>query len=767
LTFGDLVIYGLTTNTDLNGKTVREFLDIAKNALGGASTPYSISDLDVLASDLASSFANGPSTFAQQHLKKGWKSGDVITYNQVDWGNGGSGNSTLLNNYSAVYAATGYQFAIGYSSFGAGFTATWTDPTILSSYLPTTGTAAALNAIYLDATSTSSGVFGGDVAALKLDIDFSDAGFLTGSSGFKFGDLSFYDLTTTTVLNGMTIRDFLPIANDLLAGFQSPTGLTISDIDPIVRNLYASFRGGVPTTWAQTHLRKRWADGDMLSYVQSQWGNDVSSNTAASLLEANFNTLYAIYFQDYGTMTVGSSYVMSFGSAGAVEAYLPQSGAPGPLDASLSDPTFSNSGSFGGDVVTMKLNVDFADAGYLKGSTNLKFGDLTLCNTGIAALDGATVRQFLAAINSLLGTSGSSYGTISDLQPIAAEINGAFIDGIPSLWAQDHLVKGACVCGNLVINHCPTAASFNVSTTVGTQVKFILQGSDADNNTLTYTISQSPTHGTAVIAGGDSILYTPAAGYHGADQLKYKVSDGQCEAEGAVNITVIVCPGGQGYWKNTQSAWPVSSLMLGANCYTKSQLITILNTPVGTGNNADASLILAYQLIAAKLSLANGSPDPGHLADSIAAADALIGTSVIPMKVKANSPLGKKMISLATYLSTYNSGSLTTGCSLTSPITMRSETEAQELNHDFALFQNHPNPFNTVTIISYQLPFTTHVQLNIYNTVGQEVMKLVDEVETEGTKTVQVNASGLSKGIYYYRLTAGTFSQVRKMMVVR
>ncbi|MGZ4012087.1 MAG: T9SS type A sorting domain-containing protein, partial [Flavisolibacter sp.] len=312
-----------------------------------------------------------------------------------------------------------------------------------------------------------------------------------------------------------------------------------------------------------------------------------------------------------------------------------------------------------------------------------------------------------------------------------------------------------------------TAASVSVSTTVGTQVKFILQGSDADNNTLTYTISQSPTHGTAVIAGGDSILYTPAAGYHGADQLKYKVSDGQCEAEGAVNITVIVCPGGQGYWKNTQSAWPVSSLMLGANSYTKSQLITILNTPVGTGNNADASLILAYQLIAAKLSLANGSPDPGHLADSIATADALIGTSLIPMKVKANSPLGKKMISLATYLSTYNSGSLTTGCSLTSPITMRSETEAQELNHDFALFQNHPNPFNTETIISYQLPFTTHVQLNIYNTVGQEVMKLVDEVETEGTKTVQVNASGLSKGIYYYRLTAGTFSQVRKMMVVR
>ena len=66
-----------------------------------------------------------------------------------------------------------------------------------------------------------------------------------------------------------------------------------------------------------------------------------------------------------------------------------------------------------------------------------------------------------------------------------------------------------------------------------------------------------------------------------------------------------VCPLTQGYWKNHPNAWPVNSLMLGSQTYTKAELLNILNTPVG----GDASLNLAHQLIAAKLNIAAGS-DP-------------------------------------------------------------------------------------------------------------------------------------------------------------
>ena len=69
------------------------------------------------------------------------------------------------------------------------------------------------------------------------------------------------------------------------------------------------------------------------------------------------------------------------------------------------------------------------------------------------------------------------------------------------------------------------------------------------------------------------------------------------------------CPLGQGNWKNNPAAWPASALpmTLGSQTYTQTELLTILMTPIGKGTKADASLILADQLIAAKLNIANGA----------------------------------------------------------------------------------------------------------------------------------------------------------------
>jgi hypothetical protein len=186
-----------------------------------------------------------------------------------------------------------------------------------------------------------------------------------------------------------------------------------------------------------------WSDGNMTTYVQSEWGGDASSTTAKSLLETDFNSVYAGAF---GVLRVGGVFTMSFDGAPAVEAYLPQTASPGALDATLDDPTTSASGAFGGEVVTLKLNVDFSDAGFLTGPAGLKFGDLTICNSGVTALNGASVRQFLAAANQLLGGGTSTYGTISDLQPIAVDLNSAFLDGTPSTFAQTSLVNGSS-CG--------------------------------------------------------------------------------------------------------------------------------------------------------------------------------------------------------------------------------------------------------------------------------------------------------------------------------
>ena len=86
---------------------------------------------------------------------------------------------------------------------------------------------------------------------------------------------------------------------------------------------------------------------------------------------------------------------------------------------------------------------------------------------------------------------------------------------------------------------------------------------------------------------------------------------------------------------------------------------------------------------------------------------------------------------------------------------------------EFELSQNYPNPFNPATIIRYDLPLTTHVMLKVFNVLGQEVATLMNDVEEAGHKSVQFDASRLSSGTYFYRLWAGGFTSVRKLLILK
>src|SRR5437667_177991 len=112
-----------------------------------------------------------------------------------------------------------------------------------------------------------------------------------------------------------------------------------------------------------------------------------------------------------------------------------------------------------------------------------------------------------------------------------------------------------------------------------------------------------------------------------------------------------ICPHPQGYWKNNPNAWPVNSLMLGSQTYTKTELLRILRTPVGTGPRADASLILADQLIAAKLNIANGV-DGTPVTSAIADANAVLSlySGKLPYRVRPNSTNGQRMVNDANVL---------------------------------------------------------------------------------------------------------------------
>ena len=85
----------------------------------------------------------------------------------------------------------------------------------------------------------------------------------------------------------------------------------------------------------------------------------------------------------------------------------------------------------------------------------------------------------------------------------------------------------------------------------------------------------------------------------------------------------------------------------------------------------------------------------------------------------------------------------------------------------FELSQNYPNPFNPSTTINYNLPEASNVKLIIYNILGQEVKTLVNAFKEAGVHTIDFNASELNSGLYIYKIEAGSFTQTRKMTLIK
>jgi hypothetical protein len=85
----------------------------------------------------------------------------------------------------------------------------------------------------------------------------------------------------------------------------------------------------------------------------------------------------------------------------------------------------------------------------------------------------------------------------------------------------------------------------------------------------------------------------------------------------------------------------------------------------------------------------------------------------------------------------------------------------------FALEQNYPNPFNPTTTINFSLAKASNVKLTVYNILGQQIRTVVDTRMNAGQQSIVFDASKLASGVYFYRLEAGDFSAVKKMLLLK
>ena len=85
----------------------------------------------------------------------------------------------------------------------------------------------------------------------------------------------------------------------------------------------------------------------------------------------------------------------------------------------------------------------------------------------------------------------------------------------------------------------------------------------------------------------------------------------------------------------------------------------------------------------------------------------------------------------------------------------------------YALEQNYPNPFNPSTKIRFSIPEETDLRLSVYNSLGQEVAQILNSRLKEGYHEVNFEAVSLTSGIYFYRLEADKFIDVKKMIIIK
>jgi hypothetical protein len=470
------------------------------------------------------------------------------------------------------------------------------------------------------------------------------------------------------------------------------------------------------------------------SYTQGGWGQICHEGNVGCLRNQCFTAIYP------NGVTVGRDYPnggywIHLTTSHAVEDFLPQGTTPEALTQNYTDPGVGNITIFAGQVLALQLNVDYGAYGC--GS----MVDINGLEIASGPFDGWTVQELLDAANIALGGGPLPPGrTIAQLNTACTHVNENF-DGchdndgyllIPPMGETviargygEELPVSFCLefpldCGDLCIMWwCPFCQP-------GDFANFVC----CDNWSGVCPQGCNHISGADIEWGEQTILGPDESGngcwwYTTAHLINrcvacYCVSfDFQLSAS-LIDFTAV--PGnGQ-----VQLNWSTASELDNARFDLQRSTDNTTWTPVGSVNGQGTSTITTtYSYV--DNSVTNGVTYQYQL---------------VSVGINGNSqPVG-------------NVVSATPSVGAATP-------------HEFALHQNYPNPFNPTTQIRFDIAEASYVTLKVFDVMGRELATLVDGNLAANRYEVSFDASALSSGTYFYRLNAGSFTSMNKMLVLK
>jgi len=259
---------------------------------------------------------------------------------------------------------------------------------------------------------------------------------------------------------------------------------------------------------------------------------------------------------------------------------------------------------------------------------------------------------------------------------------------------------------------------------------------DADGHDITITMVGNAVHGTIDFTVSDSLIYyTPDENFFGVDSFQYHISDGNGGVDSATVIINIL----------SMNDPPVRVSLIPDGVINENDVgifHVAINDYFSDVDDNDAFLDDISVV-------SNGGVTANSLMDSLfLSSSGFVGFDTLIVSVADDSG--------ATVTDTF-------------VVQVLPSTAVEDLitPRKFSLAQNYPNPFNPSTTIVFTLPEQKYVSLEIYDTIGQKIKTLLGKKMAAGTHKVELRAENLPSGVYLYRIEAGEYRQVRKMILIK